>query len=288
MAIRFSCSECGKRLAVKDENAGRRSKCPGCGGALTVPSGPMASAKPVGESAIATFSAMPAALLAIRLDGGDEPAEAIPAPMPVVEPPPVPTAKTPSSARRPRLLLAILAGSLAANLAMLAVIAYQARQAEPAPLDYRYTLMAMKLWPMRNTHPEFGPNPDLEKACREGREFYAEMIRSMPPGEEGMGRLVDASEFFEGDTIDLWVACRSCATELGFDGIKIKPTDALDAVGRYVHGSWTRLVQEFDRKKVSARSGFFIPYRSLRRSGLSHAEAIDKLIDEKLGLQTGS
>ena len=37
MAIQFSCSACGKRLAVKDENAGRRSKCPGCGGEILIP-----------------------------------------------------------------------------------------------------------------------------------------------------------------------------------------------------------------------------------------------------------
>ncbi len=37
MAIRFSCSACGKRLAVKDDNAGRRSKCPGCGGEILIP-----------------------------------------------------------------------------------------------------------------------------------------------------------------------------------------------------------------------------------------------------------
>lgn len=36
MPISFGCP-CGKQFAVKDEFAGRRTKCPGCGAALTVP-----------------------------------------------------------------------------------------------------------------------------------------------------------------------------------------------------------------------------------------------------------
>src|SRR5437773_491233 len=41
MTIRFSC-ECGKQLAVKDENAGKRVRCPDCGEIQTVPeSGPV-------------------------------------------------------------------------------------------------------------------------------------------------------------------------------------------------------------------------------------------------------
>lgn len=37
MAIKFSCSACGQKLRVKDDHAGRQSKCPGCGWGLTVP-----------------------------------------------------------------------------------------------------------------------------------------------------------------------------------------------------------------------------------------------------------
>lgn len=37
MAIRLTCSQCGKELAVKDELAGRKGKCPGCGVVLIVP-----------------------------------------------------------------------------------------------------------------------------------------------------------------------------------------------------------------------------------------------------------
>jgi hypothetical protein len=36
MSIQFAC-ECGKQFSVKDEFAGKRTKCPACGGALTVP-----------------------------------------------------------------------------------------------------------------------------------------------------------------------------------------------------------------------------------------------------------
>jgi hypothetical protein len=38
MAISLTC-ECGKKLGVKDEMAGKKVKCPGCGTVLTVPGG---------------------------------------------------------------------------------------------------------------------------------------------------------------------------------------------------------------------------------------------------------
>ncbi len=37
MAIAFSCPSCEHRLKVKDELAGRKVKCPGCGGGVLVP-----------------------------------------------------------------------------------------------------------------------------------------------------------------------------------------------------------------------------------------------------------
>lgn len=44
--IKFACSKCGKHITVKDEYAGRRGKCPGCGEAVKVP----------GQSATIQFS----------------------------------------------------------------------------------------------------------------------------------------------------------------------------------------------------------------------------------------
>ncbi len=35
--IKFSCKNCGHKLGVKDEMAGKKGKCPGCGGIITVP-----------------------------------------------------------------------------------------------------------------------------------------------------------------------------------------------------------------------------------------------------------
>lgn len=37
MAIKFHCEGCGRRIGVKDELAGKKVKCPGCGNALRVP-----------------------------------------------------------------------------------------------------------------------------------------------------------------------------------------------------------------------------------------------------------
>lgn len=72
MAIRFSCGSCGKRLAVREENAGRRSKCPGCGGELVVP-----------ELVASMATVEPIALAGAEVDGLAGPASA---------PPPVPMA----------------------------------------------------------------------------------------------------------------------------------------------------------------------------------------------------
>jgi DNA-directed RNA polymerase subunit RPC12/RpoP len=35
--VKFACGECGKKLEVKLELAGRKVKCPGCGKAVLVP-----------------------------------------------------------------------------------------------------------------------------------------------------------------------------------------------------------------------------------------------------------
>lgn len=35
--IAFTCSSCGKKLQVKDENAGREGKCPACAATMTIP-----------------------------------------------------------------------------------------------------------------------------------------------------------------------------------------------------------------------------------------------------------
>src|SRR5437016_14026 len=38
MTIRFACPWCGRRLVSEDHKAGKSSKCPVCGSAVTVPS----------------------------------------------------------------------------------------------------------------------------------------------------------------------------------------------------------------------------------------------------------
>jgi len=39
MAIRFQCPECGKRLRVRDEHAGRKTRCVDCSEIISVPDG---------------------------------------------------------------------------------------------------------------------------------------------------------------------------------------------------------------------------------------------------------
>jgi hypothetical protein len=139
----------------------------------------------------------------------------------------------------------------------------------------------MKIWPMRSDRFRAGYHENLEKAYRESRDFYTEIIRSMPAGQDGMRLLVDTSEFFSGDIVDLWVKCRSCSTEVGQSGIKIQPMEALDAIHRYVSGCWSIFFQQFNRKEVDARGEFFIPYGGLRQEGLTHEQAISEMIDRE-------
>ncbi len=47
MPIAFGCHQCGKQLQARDEFAGRRLKCPGCGTILTIPGGAAAAPPPM-------------------------------------------------------------------------------------------------------------------------------------------------------------------------------------------------------------------------------------------------
>ena len=52
--IGLVCSACGKNLKVKEENAGKRVKCPGCGQLMQVPA--------VGRDALAAAANEPGVL----------------------------------------------------------------------------------------------------------------------------------------------------------------------------------------------------------------------------------
>jgi hypothetical protein len=101
MPIAFDCA-CGKAFRVPDEHAGKRTKCPACGGALTVPA-PPASAE---DDAFRLLEAA---------EAPERPARAAPPPPPsnwsaprrpvaaAPPPPPAAQAKTrPRPVRRPR------------------------------------------------------------------------------------------------------------------------------------------------------------------------------------------
>ena len=80
--IQFHCAKCGKRLMVKDESAGKRAKCPGCGEVMLVPGAK--SAAPAGPAA------RPAA---------PPPKAPAPRPQPAAPPPPPrPPAQVPKAA----------------------------------------------------------------------------------------------------------------------------------------------------------------------------------------------
>lgn len=82
MPITLSCG-CGKRLAVKDELAGKKIKCPGCQAVVRVPAAPGADAggapplRPVRAAAAEDDDALPAATVArkpARVSAGQGPA----------------------------------------------------------------------------------------------------------------------------------------------------------------------------------------------------------------------
>lgn len=52
--IAFNCPGCGKSLSVKDECAGRKTKCPKCGAALVVPHPPAQATAPAVQPAAPT------------------------------------------------------------------------------------------------------------------------------------------------------------------------------------------------------------------------------------------
>ena len=80
MPIRFSCSACGKKLRVKDEYAGRRSKCPACGWGIVVPFEPTweesdSPAEPIPAPppplpGVSSTSTLPVALARIQTERG--------------------------------------------------------------------------------------------------------------------------------------------------------------------------------------------------------------------------
>lgn len=59
MPIEFSCGTCGKKLRAPDTAAGKRVKCPGCGGPVPVPGEQIYEAEDVSVPAAADDPAVP-------------------------------------------------------------------------------------------------------------------------------------------------------------------------------------------------------------------------------------
>lgn len=81
--IHFKCGKCGKKLAAKDESAGKRVKCPACGQVLQAPAAGEAPRAPAGKAASSPAQA-PAK--------PEPPSPAAPRPKSAVVPRPVPAA----------------------------------------------------------------------------------------------------------------------------------------------------------------------------------------------------
>jgi len=81
--IHFKCGKCGKKLAAKDESAGKRVKCPACGQIVPVPAAEEAPQGPAAKAASSPAQA-PAK--------PEPPPPAAPRPKPAAVPRPVPAA----------------------------------------------------------------------------------------------------------------------------------------------------------------------------------------------------
>jgi DNA-directed RNA polymerase subunit RPC12/RpoP len=125
MAIKFSCSSCGKKFSTKDEHAGRQSKCPACGWGIVIP---FPVAREVDES---------------------------PPPMPPVARE-APAAGVPGARRHGRRNAAIAAASLLAPIALVAAIAgiYARRPGgPPAPAPRAAAVLSAAPAPVRPAPP---------------------------------------------------------------------------------------------------------------------------------------
>ena len=49
--IKFNCPACGKKIAVQDEHAGKKARCPGCKQTITIPAQTTQQDIPVAETA---------------------------------------------------------------------------------------------------------------------------------------------------------------------------------------------------------------------------------------------
>lgn len=152
MPIAFDCA-CGKGFRVDDGFAGKRTKCPGCGAALTVPA-PPATAE---DEAFRLLAEAPDAAPAPRPPAPprwDAPAPPKPGPPPPVpKPVTVPAAKTPKRRepreewQGPRIALSPgLAGglaSMAGGAAWFAIALANNRIAIFAPVVFCFGLVAV-------------------------------------------------------------------------------------------------------------------------------------------------
>jgi hypothetical protein len=148
-------------------------------------------------------------------------------------------------------------------------------EASTATNDYRYWVLKMKLRSLRDDPSR--PYEPLEKIHKEMRERMTDLAESMPPGEEGMNLLCDASEYFEGDFFDIWVSCRTTAyNSLGEAGIKCDPKEVLEASLKVMR-QWG----DADLKpKVKFRSFGGMYERRRFEEKLSHRDAVVQMMEE--------
>lgn len=94
MSIPITCPGCGKSLRVKDEWAGKRAKCPGCGGAIPIPMPRPARAQEEAEEIITPAAYTPSG-------AGSSIGSAASKPAPAASPAPAPKGRAAGTAFNP-------------------------------------------------------------------------------------------------------------------------------------------------------------------------------------------
>jgi hypothetical protein len=259
MAIEAICS-CGKKFRAKNDYVGRRAICSACHREFRFP--------------------VPSALLA---DQSPVQPELPPLPPPLPAPPTIDATLNPDrpvQSSRPARSRRVLIGGSALAMIALSAFGYLVwlRLSAVASLDdhdYRICLLKIELTKYRDD-PKM-PYEPLEKLYRESRENYTRWAQSMPPGDEGLNLLADASKYFEGNFFDIWISCLTTTYDyLGKNGIMIEPKDVLRG-SLEVMRCWGPAAL---KSKVQFRA-FGAAYERRRlKEGMNHRAAINDMMLE--------
>jgi hypothetical protein len=93
--------------------------------------------------------------------------------------------------------------------------------------SYDYRACLLKLEYARTRDDPARPYAPLAEANRKHRELWTDWISQMPPGDEWLAKLYEASTYFEGELLESWIGSLSVALHLADASIVVAPKDVL-------------------------------------------------------------